>query len=105
MRDEPPAALTVSNTVAGPTTYYNWMLSAITVSTSFALPLSGGFSDVFGRRWFVLVGCVIGIVGSIVAICAKKDYTIIVSGIIGGFQAGSQQLALVVSRTLVCCGC
>jgi MFS family permease len=69
------------------------MLSAITVSTSVALPLSGGFSDVFGRRWFVLIGCLIGIVASIVAICATTDYTIIISGIIGGFQAGSQQLA------------
>jgi MFS family permease len=78
------------------------MLSAITVSTSFALPLSGGFSDIFGRRWFVLIGCVIGIIASIVAICANKDYTIIVASIIGGFQAGSQQLALVIPSSLRC---
>jgi MFS family permease len=71
------------------------MLSASTVSTSIALPLSGGFSDVFGRRWFVLVGCVIGIISAIIAICANSDAVIIVAAVIGGLQAGSQQLALV----------
>jgi MFS family permease len=79
----------------GPTSYYNWMLSASTVSTSIALPLSGGFSDVFGRRWFVILGCVIGIISAIIAICANSDAVIIVAAIIGGLQAGSQQLALV----------
>ena len=71
------------------------MLSAATVSTSIALPLSGGFSDIFGRRWFVLCGCAIGIISAIVSICATSDAVIIVGSIIGGFQAGSQQLALV----------
>jgi MFS family permease len=69
------------------------MLSASTVSTSIALPLSGGFSDFFGRRWFVLIGCVIGVIASIIGIVATSDAVIIVASIIGGFQAGSQQLA------------
>src|ERR1700735_3839347 len=45
-----------------PTTYYNWMISASTISTSVSLPLAGGLSDIFGRRWFVIIGCVIGII-------------------------------------------
>jgi MFS family permease len=69
------------------------MLSASTVSTSIALPLSGGFSDVFGRRWFVLIGCVTGIIASIICIVATSDAVIIVGSLIGGLQAGSQQLA------------
>jgi len=85
----------------GPTSYYNWMLSASTVSTSIALPLSGGFSDVFGRRWFVLIGCIIGVIAAIIAIVAKSDAVIIVASLIAGFQAGSQQLALAAAPELV----
>ena len=102
MKSFPP--LTIPTNLIGPTTYYNWMLSATTVSTSIALPLSGGFSDIFGRRWFVLVGCVIGMIAAIVAICATSDAVIIVAAIIGGLQAGSQQLALVfISLYYFCC--
>jgi MFS family permease len=76
-----------------PTTYYNWMISASTISTSVSLPLAGGLSDIFGRRWFVIIGCIIGIVASLIAIAAKNIPTIIASSAIAGLGAGSQQLA------------
>ena len=69
------------------------MISASTISTSVSLPLAGGLSDIFGRRWFVIIGCIIGIVASIIAILAKNVPTIIASSAIAGLGAGSQQLA------------
>ena len=81
------------SSILGPTDYYNWMISASTITTSISLPLSGGLSDIFGRRYFVIFGCVIGIIASIVAIVAKDVPTIIASSVIAGLGAGSQQLA------------
>jgi MFS family permease len=69
------------------------MISASTITTSVSLPLAGGLSDIFGRRWFVIIGCVIGIVASVIAILAKNIPTIIASSAIAGLGAGSQQLA------------
>jgi MFS family permease len=68
------------------------MITASTITTSISLPLSGGLSDIFGRRYFVIVGCLIGIVASIIAIVAKDVPTIIASSVVAGLGAGSQQL-------------
>lgn len=35
----------VYSSFLGPTTYYNWMLTAYTISVSISLPISGGLSD------------------------------------------------------------
>jgi MFS family permease len=69
------------------------MVSASTITTSISLPLSGGLSDIFGRRYFVIFGSFIGIIASIIAIVAKDVPTIIASAVISGLGAGSQQLA------------
>jgi MFS family permease len=69
------------------------MVSASTITTSISLPLSGGLSDIFGRRYFVIFGSLIGIIASIIAIVAKDVPTVIVSAVISGLGAGSQQLA------------
>jgi MFS family permease len=69
------------------------MISASTITTSISLPLAGGMSDIFGRRYFVLFGCVVGIFASIIAIVAKNVPTIIASSVVAGLGAGSQQLA------------
>ncbi|KAF2675335.1 MFS general substrate transporter [Microthyrium microscopicum] len=87
--------------VLGPTTYYNWIVSASTITISVALPLSGGLSDIFGRRYFVLIGCIIGMIAAIVAICAKDTPTIIASSVIAGLGAGSQQIALAAVSELI----
>jgi MFS family permease len=77
----------------GPTTYYNWILSSYTIATAIALPLSGGLSDIFGRRPFFIVGCCISLSGTIVALAAQNIPMIIVGMILKGIGAGSQQLA------------
>jgi MFS family permease len=69
------------------------MLSATTISSSIALPLAGGLSDIFGRRWFMISGSLIGVIASIVALAAQNVPTIIASSVVAGFGSGSQQLA------------
>lgn len=77
----------------GPTTYYNWILSGSTISTSVSLPLAGGLSDIFGRRYFLIIGSCFSLLGAIVALVAQNIPTVIAGAVISGFGAGSQQLA------------
>src|ERR1700712_3787312 len=81
----------------GPTTYYNWILTAYSISTAVALPLSGGLSDIFGRRPFFIVGCLISLSGTIVALAAQNVPMIIAGMALKGIGAGSQQLAYVLN--------
>jgi MFS family permease len=77
----------------GPTTYYNWIISAYTIAVSISLPLSGGLSDIFGRKGFFLVGCCISLTGTLVALSAKTVSTVIAGMVLKGIGSGSQQLA------------
>ncbi|KAK2794657.1 hypothetical protein FQN51_000755 [Onygenales sp. PD_10] len=78
----------------GPTTYYNWMLSGYSISVSVMYPLSGGLSDIFGRRWFFIIGTIASLIGTIVALAAQNVPTVIAGMVLKGIGAGSQQLAL-----------
>lgn len=69
------------------------MLSGYTISVSVMYPLSGGLSDIFGRRWFFIVGSFISLVGTAVALAAQDVPTVISAMILKGIGAGSQQLA------------
>jgi MFS family permease len=71
------------------------MISASTITSSISLPLSGGLSDIFGRRYFVIFGGLIGLIASIIAIAAQNVPTLIASSVVAGLGAGSQQLAYV----------
>jgi MFS family permease len=55
--------------------------------------LSGGLSDIFGRKGFFLVGCCISLLGTIIALAAKNVPTVIAGMVFKGIGAGSQQLA------------
>jgi len=76
------------------------MLSAYTISLSVSLPLSGGLSDIYGRRNFFLVGCAIALIGTIVALAAQSTAMMIVAMTIKGIGAGCQQLGLAAAAEL-----
>jgi MFS family permease len=76
----------------GPTNYFNWILSAYTISVAVSLPLSGGLSDIFGRRWFFIVGCFVSLSGTVVALAAQNVPMVIAGMILKGIGSGSQQL-------------
>ena len=71
------------------------MLSAYTIAVAVSLPLAGGLSDIFGRRYFFIVGCFISLIGTIVAVAAKDVNTVIGGMVLKGVGGASQQLAYV----------
>ncbi|TLD20987.1 Neutral ceramidase B [Venturia nashicola] len=85
----------------GPTTYYNWMLSADTITSTMSLPLAGGLSDIFGRRMFIIAGGFVSLLAAIIALAAGNLPTVIASAAVAGLGSGSQQLALAAVSELV----
>ena len=73
-----------SNKFQGPSTYYNWMLTANTITSTISLPLAGGLSDIFGRRWFMISGGVISLLSAIISLAAQNVDTMIAASAIGG---------------------
>jgi len=82
------------NIALGPTDQYNWMLTAYTIGSAVTLPLTGGLSDIFGRRYFFMGGCFISLIGTIVAVTAKDVNQVIAGMFFKGVGGASQQLAL-----------
>ncbi|GAB7358595.1 hypothetical protein MBLNU230_g2655t1 [Neophaeotheca triangularis] len=89
------------NAEIGPVGYYNWMLSAYTVAVSVAYPLSGGLSDIFGRRWFFMGGTVVSLVGTVIALAAQNVPMVIAAMALKGVGAGAQHLALAAIAEIV----
>lgn len=77
----------------GPHPQYNWMLAAYTIGSAVALPLTGGLSDIFGRRYFFMGGCVISLIGTIIAATANTVEQIIPAMLLKGIGGAAQQLA------------
>ncbi|TLD18252.1 Neutral ceramidase B [Venturia nashicola] len=85
----------------GPTSYYNWMLSANNIANSIALPLSGGLSDIFGRKIFFIGGCMLSLTGVTVALAARNIPTMIAAMLLKGFGSGAQALGIAAIGELV----
>lgn len=71
------------------------MITSYTISTAVSTPLCGGMSDIFGRKGFIIVGCTISLVGTVIALAAQNVPMVIAGMILKGIGAGSQQLAYV----------
>jgi MFS family permease len=68
------------------------MISGHNITVSLALPLAGGLSDIFGRRWFFIVGCMFSLSGVSVALAAQNIPMMIAAMLLKGFGSGAQQL-------------
>ncbi|KAF1812828.1 MFS general substrate transporter [Eremomyces bilateralis CBS 781.70] len=73
---------------------YNWMLAVYTLGLAVCLPVTGGLSDIFGRRWFFMGGCVVSLIGTIVSVRADAVNMVIGGMALKGIGAAAQQLAV-----------
>jgi len=69
------------------------MVTAQTVGGSALAPIVGRFSDIFGRRNFLLVGNVLAIIGTLISATAHNVNTIIGGGVLIGIASSMRQLA------------
>lgn len=68
----------------GPSPYISWVNIGRTLALSFTYTILGRLSDLFGRRWFFIIGNIVALVGIIVCSTAQNVNSLIVGSTIYG---------------------
>ncbi|EPE02852.1 trichothecene efflux pump [Ophiostoma piceae UAMH 11346] len=80
----PTNILTYINQDIGPSPYISWVNIARTLSLAFAYTIMGRLSDLFGRRWFYLIGNAIALLGIVVSATAQNVNSLIIGAAVAG---------------------
>ncbi|KAF2821735.1 MFS general substrate transporter, partial [Ophiobolus disseminans] len=86
----PANTIGIINASVGPDPNYVLIPITKTLCTGFGLTLVGRLSDIFGRRWFMIGGCSLAILGSIINATAKNIPTIIGGTVFVGLAGAVQ---------------
>jgi MFS family permease len=89
----PSTTLSYINQELGPSPYYSWITIVWQLGGSIIVSISGRLSDIFGRRYFMITGASISIVGCLVGANGKSIDMMIVSGTLFGIGSGFQEMA------------
>ncbi|CAK7205596.1 hypothetical protein SEUCBS139899_008374 [Sporothrix eucalyptigena] len=89
----PPAILSYINTDLGPDPSYTWITVSWNLGGAIFVTVAGRLSDIFGRRYFMITGSCLLIVGSIICATGQSIGQMIAGGAI--FGAGSGLLEVV----------
>jgi MFS family permease len=92
----PANLLTYIDEDIGPSPNITWVSISYTLGLSVGFLIVGRFSDIFGRRWFFIVGNGFGLLGSIVGATAKNVNTLIGADVLMGL-AGAVQISFTVA--------
>jgi MFS family permease len=97
--DQPLSSSNAS--IPGPDPNYVWAALSWTLTVSVSFLLTGRFSDILGRRWFLIVGNAIGLVGSIIGGTAQSINQLIAGNALLGTAAAVQlSFTIVISELL-----
>lgn len=88
--------LSLLNTDLGPSKNISWVALSNTLALSVAFLLVGRLSDIFGRRWFFIVGNMFAVVGNIVAATAGSMGALIAANALNGL-AGAVQISFTIA--------
>lgn len=95
----PAAILNEINEDIGPDANIAWVSYIAVLGIAVSLPLTSRFSDIFGRRWFLISEQALMLVGSIVAATAKNVPWLIGGvAIMGAFAGGAFSYSYLISE-------
>ncbi|KAI0509092.1 fungal trichothecene efflux pump [Xylaria bambusicola] len=80
----PTNILTYINADIGPSPYISWVNIGRTLALSFTYTILGRLSDLFGRRWFFIIGNFVALIGIIVCSTAQNVNALIVGSTVYG---------------------
>ncbi|KAK6369603.1 hypothetical protein LTS17_009509 [Exophiala oligosperma] len=83
----PASVLTQINNDIGPDSSYFWIGVVNTLTLAAGFTLVGRLTDTFGRRWFVVGGNILALIGTIVASRAMTVKTLIGANVLSGLGA------------------
>jgi MFS family permease len=84
--------LSFVNADIGPDPNLTWVALAYLLTSSIGLAFVGRLTDIFGRRWFFIVGAILATIGSIVCATATNVNAMIAGEAILGLAAAGQIL-------------
>ncbi|KAB5517489.1 fungal trichothecene efflux pump [Coniochaeta sp. 2T2.1] len=87
------AAMGVVSTQLGDPSAQAWYIPIYTLTITVAFMVCGANSDLFGRRWFIIGGNVLLLIGFLVGATAKTNTNMLIGMAFIGFGAGNAQLA------------
>ncbi|OAA54358.1 Fungal trichothecene efflux pump [Niveomyces insectorum RCEF 264] len=97
----PPAVLAYINADLGPNPSYIWITISWNLAAAVVVTVSGRLADIFGRRWFMIIGAVISTIGAIVGATAHSINGMIASGVLFGLGGGIQEMVFSCMQEMV----
>jgi MFS family permease len=92
----PSNSLALINESIGPSPNINWVALSYTLGLSVGFLIVGRLSDIFGRRWFFIIGNSFALIGSICSATATSVNAIIAGNTLGGL-AGAVQISFTIA--------
>ncbi|KAH8647972.1 fungal trichothecene efflux pump [Xylariales sp. PMI_506] len=89
------------NADIGPSPDLNWVAWTYTLTSAVGMMVVGRVTDIFGRRWFFIVGSAIALLGSIICAIAQNIPTLIAGETLIGLACSSQLSFAFASAELV----
>lgn len=93
--------MTYINNDLGPVSYYAWIAISWSMANGICITVAGRMMDIWGRRWPMILGNLLGLIGTIIGATANNVGTVIAGVAIGGVGAGLQQQATACLAELV----
>jgi MFS family permease len=97
----PSTTLSTINADLGPDPNYTWVTVSWTLAASIIVSVGGRLSDIFGRRYFMLFGASLSLVGCIVGATGQTINQMIASGVILGTGSGFQEMSYACIQEIV----
>ncbi|KAH8652088.1 fungal trichothecene efflux pump [Xylariales sp. PMI_506] len=97
----PSTTLTYIYAELGPNPSYTWITVSWTLGASVVVSVGGRLSDIFGRRYFLMFGATISLVGCLVGANGKSINMMIASGVLFGLGSGFQELAYAIIQEML----
>lgn len=73
----------------GPSDNINWVALVFTLGLALGIGLMGRVTDIFGRRWFMIIGNLLGVIGAVVCSRAQTVNTLIAGETLIGFGSSA----------------
>lgn len=89
----PSTTLSYINAELGPDPNYSWITVVWQLGAAIIVSVGGRLSDIFGRRYFMITGAVISIIGCVVGATGTSINQMIASGTLFGIGSGFQEMA------------
>lgn len=87
----PASIASYINADLGPSTSASWINVSWALCASFTVSVAGRLEDIFGRRYFMLGGSLLGLLGTVIGATGQSIGQMIASGVMFGLASGIQE--------------